>query len=287
MKRAGFLAACIGVVLLVAVSWCWFEFSADASIPPHAIRIMSYNIGSIPPALQKRDVALLAAIINEQAPDVVLLQEAYNLEKAKELAKRTGFRLLHFPGDKNSHVRIMSRYPGKLLGVKRLSEHDSGGQHVICADIASPYGTLAVCSVHLKSISYQYKEFRDATRDILDKAAVVSRFASELFVDNPRSRQVRELLAWLSGVVTGPVVIGGDFNSFCLSKAIRTMTASYQDTSWRTPSYFAASHKSLGFSFPVKGDYIFASNDLQYAGTTIVVQSPGDHYPVVTNVILR
>ncbi len=103
-----------------------------------------------------------AAIITHEYPDIVLLQEAYNCGRSLKLARETGYRLLRYPGDENSHVRIMSRLPMHLVGAITLPEHGNAGKHAVCAEVETKQGPLTVCSVHLISLPYKYRELKDA-----------------------------------------------------------------------------------------------------------------------------
>ena len=70
-------------------------------------------------------------------------------------------------------------------------------------------------------------------------------FKKEIFNDTVRSRSVEELLDWLSGFDTDYIIVGGDFNTFPLSKPIRKMTEIFNDAMWPTKCYFTGTYTDL------------------------------------------
>jgi len=95
------------------------------------------------------------------------------------------------------------------------------------------------------------------------------------------------LIAWDLLKNYSNIVMGGDFNSLFAARSMRTMRSIFRDSAWFTPSLFRSSHLRQGIPLPVKVDYILLSKNLRYFGSKICRQSPGDHFPVITNISLH
>lgn len=270
------------VVLLCVLGAAFVGISLQQNevVPESSIKIMTYNIGTIWKRSNQYD-ATVASIIKQESPDIVLLQEAF-LPKAEKLAQLLHYKMLSIPGEKRQHVQILSRYPLKLKATIKLDSYDGDGQNVVCAEVETEIGQLLACSVYLTSVR---SEIEKDTWDDTAKLAMIS--LKEIVADTSRSKEAEELLNWLDPMEYSHVVIGGDFNSLFLSKAARTMRNVYGDSSCFNPSLFTSSHKIQGLHLPVKVDYIFLSDELSSSGTKIIKESPGDHYPVITNVHLN
>lgn len=278
MKIFSYTALALFLLTVSGAAFVWISFQRNEMAPEHSIKIMTYNIGSIKNT--SKHVEVLADIIKRESPDIVLLQEAYH-SLAEKLTKRLHFKMLSIPGEKQQHVRILSRYPLQMAATTKLDAYDGSGQNVVCAEVETKIGELLVCSVYLTSIR---SELDKDTRHNSVKLAMIS--LKELFADSSRSKGAEELTDWLAKMDYHHAVIGGDFNSLFLSRALRTIRKTFRDSSWFTPSLFAGSHKVEGLHLPVKVDYIFLSDGLSSSGTEIIKEGPGDHYPVVTNVFL-
>ncbi|MHB8791040.1 MAG: hypothetical protein ACYDBT_14320, partial [Desulfobulbaceae bacterium] len=185
------------------------------------------------------------------------------------------------PDETQQHVRILARQPLRFVGAKKLSAHVGVGENVVCAEVETDKGVLLACSVYFTSIRSEI-----AKDKMHDKTELASMSLKEVFLENSRSREAKELVDWLASLQYEYMVIGGDFNSLFLSKTARTMRDLFKDSAGVSPSLFSSSHNIQGFHLPVKVDYIFVSKNISYSGSRIIQESPGDHYPVVTNIRL-
>ena len=279
-KKTNKLLFLFGLLCVLAVISTGVSFYKNSVVPAHAFKIMTFNIGRTQ-EIPEIKIETLVPIIKKESPDIVLLQEAY-LPKAKKMAELAGYRMLSLPGEKRQHVRILSRYPVQFIGAKKLSDDDNVGKDVVCAEVDTDRGLLLACSVYLTSIRTELgKEVMN------DTAKLVCMSLKEVLFESKRSREVKELVDWLASFKYENIVIGGDFNSLFLSKAGRKMRKVFHDSAWLSPALFVGSHKTQEFHLPVKVDYIFLSNNLSSSGTKIIPESPGDHFPVVTNILLN
>ncbi len=102
----------------------------------------------------------------------------------------------------------------------------------------------------------------------------------ELFNDTVRSQSVDELLEWLSKFNTSYTIVGGDFNTFPLSKPIRKMTETLNDALWPSMNYFASTYNELDFFIKPRIDFVLYSKGITRLDAGIIKKGPSDHYPV-------
>ena len=102
----------------------------------------------------------------------------------------------------------------------------------------------------------------------------------ELTQETPRTRAVKELLAWISAHSYEDIIIAGDFNTVPFSKTIRTINGSFKDALWPGLNYLKGSYNNLPFSIDPRIDYIFHSPELKCFAADIIGYSLGDHFPV-------
>ena len=285
-KQAFSLFGVLCVFSAIYTGVCFYKNSAISQ--SHAVKVMTVNMGSTTNHLPKQPIEKVVSIIQKESPDIIMLQEAY-LPKAEKLAEFLDYRLLSIPGEEKQHVWILSKLPIQSTKTKKLSSYvtvgknTAVGKNVACAEIEFVQTQMLICSVYLTSIRTEIINPTMRHRNTLAVQAM-----KEIFTDTSRSRGTRELVDWLASMNCENIVVGGDFNSLFLSKATRIMRSKFKDSSWLTPSLFSSSHKVHKlFHLPVKVDYIFHSKNLFSSGTRIIPESPGDHYPVVTNIYLN
>ena len=102
----------------------------------------------------------------------------------------------------------------------------------------------------------------------------------EIFNDTVRTRSVEELLDWLSSFDTDYIIVGGDFNTFPLSRPIRKMTEKFEDALWPTKCYFTGTYTDLDYPFKPRIDFLFHSSAIKRHRADVIKKGPSDHYPV-------
>ena len=215
-------------------------------------------------------------------PDVVFLQEVPSIDIAQEIAAKLSLPYISFLPYKDwgsYGVAILSRY--HVSDAKILRQNDYASLSTIMDYNGTP---ILLCSVHLKRIK---------PLPVKDENAVVSwsEFGqilySEVFADNQRSRDVDNLLAWLAAEDVETVIVGGDFNTFPLSKAVRKMTDVYDDCFWPTWDYLTTSYPKVDFPIKPRIDHIFHSPNLKCLDAGVIEETVGDHYPVWGEIEVR
>jgi endonuclease/exonuclease/phosphatase family metal-dependent hydrolase len=130
--------------------------SAGASV----LRALTWNVHGFVGRRGVRNPEAIAGVIEEAGPDVCALQE---IDARVEMpgvddpfsyfASRSGWmsiaaRTIKTEAGHYGHV-LMSRWPLELLSVEDLSEPNREPRHAIVAKIETPYGEVAIMSVHL------------------------------------------------------------------------------------------------------------------------------------------
>jgi len=246
-----------------------------------AIHIVSYNMGTRGDDIPNQDdvVRSLAAI--EEHADVLLAQEIPWNVKPKPLAEALGYDHYVFGFDfKPQSMRgIFSDTPLRdpfvipLLNSATSDTQDSG---VLCAVTTVREKDLLLCSVHLETI----REDMRHDESLSDLGVVFKYLKREFFEDNIRSRSVDQLLTSLKERNFERVIIGGDFNTVPLSKAIRAMNAEFEDAFWPSTAFFKGSYLDSPFPLNPRIDYIFHSPDMSARDGRVHDVTTGDHVPV-------
>ena len=103
----------------------------------------------------------------------------------------------------------------------------------------------------------------------------------EFWSDSTRKQSVQEFMEWLESRRCESVIVGGDFNTVPLSRAIRAMGAHFSDVLWPSLHYWSGTYKRLSFPIMPRIDYLFYSKGVECVSSAIGSISPGDHYPVL------
>jgi len=258
--------------LLILLSLPLFETTRSAARLPVAassaktIRVMTYNIHVGIGMDKKLDLPRIAAVINQQKPDLVGLQEVdrgvtrtQGIDEIVELAKLTKMNYdfafnLRYQGGQYG-VAILSRFPIRAMDhrlYQNLREAERRG--FIRGEIAFAGVMVNFVTTHL---DYQF--------------------------DDGRLFEAQQLLAALKDV-HGPLIVVGDFNDVPAGRAYKLMGEVFADA-------WSESHQSdAGFSYPAENpakriDYIlFRSTDgVKVKRAWIVSTLASDHVPVVAD----
>jgi endonuclease/exonuclease/phosphatase family metal-dependent hydrolase len=227
---------------------------------------MTYNIHVGIGMDKKLDLPRIAAVINEQKPDLVGLQEVdrgvtrtQRIDEIVELARLTRM---------NYDFAFNLRYQGGQYGVAILSR--------------SP----------IKAMEHRvYQNLREAERRGFIRAEVSVRGVTLNFVtthldyqfDDGRLFEARQLLAALKDI-KGPLVVVGDFNDGPTGQTYQLVREQFDD------AWLETRPSEGGFTYPSdkpekRIDYIFtrATDRFQAKRVWIVNTLASDHVPVVAD----
>lgn len=222
------------------------------------LKVMSYNVWA---RNQKLDEAV--AIIQQEQPDILLLQEAYwplGQNLSNELADLYPNGQTYVAYEPDMGQLIISRYP--LTPIE--ASFEKGRAQKVWA--ATPGGTIAVWNVH----TYQPMTWRKQYRQIKSLADDVSH--TEI-----------------------PLILGGDFNTTEQAENYRLINQHLSNAHWEAGWGF-------GFTFPahnprykripvltpmVRIDHIFYSNHFfARSAQTLATSGGSDHLPVMAELSL-
>lgn len=281
-----------------------FSFTGDAGVGPKQdsslVRMMTYNVHSFKPydsgAVDSVKRQMLA-IIREENPDILCLQEYYTRKKGAyaltdSLKAILGTESYYFvPSSENSYeatgLAIFSKYPIKGKG-KILFDMQRGGNESIYVDLEVGKRSLRVYNVHLQSISfnkqdYQYldKVTKKMDPDIVPSKRILGMLRNAFL---KRSEQVDIMKQHLS-TCEHPYLIAGDFNDTPASYAVTQLTASLHNA-------FKKKGKGLGKTYNGKFpnfqiDYIATTPDIEVMNHRIIGARLSDHFPLRSDLRLN
>lgn len=259
----------------------------------NALTVMTYNMGDdrLPaPTLEQ----IAAVIRNNGAPDVLFVQDVPWAITIEDLADALGFPYVASGRTKASlrHLGILSRIP--LRNIERIHfepQPDFPRPAALCAEAEVNHKRILLCSVHLATLRSELHRLQLNGKSPF--LSILKVLYDETFQDTPHGRSVEKLLGWIRSKKNDAVIIGGDFNTFPLSRPIRAMNRDFDDALWPSLDYFAGTklkaERALDPSGQSKGpqlpfnpriDYIFHSENIDCLKAEITRQTAGDHYPV-------
>lgn len=263
------------VLLLIGLGVALLAFEAReipaARISPAGLRtlklrVMTYNIHVGIGMDRKLDLPRVAAVINQQKPDLVGLQEVdrgvtrtQRIDEIAELARLTQMNYdfafnLRYQGGQYG-VAILSRFPIRAMEhrlFQNLREAERRG--FIRAEVSVRGVTLNFVTTHL---DYQF--------------------------DDARLFETRQLLEALKDV-KGPLIVAGDFNDLPTGSSYRLMGEQFKD------AWVESGEKEQGLTYPAdkpakRIDHIFIrlTDRVRTRRAWTVNTLASDHIPVVAD----
>lgn len=252
--------------------------------------VATFNIGDyhpeaerLPEAERRRGeppIGPVAEIVRGLSADYVMLQEVPSQAYLRALAEgaRHGYsEFREFFGSSGPGLGFLSRYP---IGPVSLDLDWPQGVMMGAAAVQSVAAgrSVVLCNVHLPPVEKTRDDEGYVRVGVGELARILYR---ELAGETERSRGVDALVDGLRSVPSDAVVVGGDFNTVFLAKAIRSMRKQFFDSVQSTPSFFRRSYSKIRTILPARVDYLFYRDSLAVEYSTIVHRTAGDHYPVV------
>ena len=270
-NRRFFLSA-----IVITASYFYFDafykFPSDNEVSEYenSLMVMSYNVRLFNNYEKKSHPDVyesMKVFLEEENPDVICIQEYY-LPNTVDFSSYP-YRYEHFkhPSNKLGNA-IFSKYP--LLN-KGAFDFENTGNNTIYADVAKGTDTIRIYNVHLESIGVlpEVSALQKADNTRL-RLRMTKAFEKQQF-------QIDAIHKHKAGT-HNPVIICGDFNNTPFSYSYRKMKGSMQDA-------FREQGTGLGTTFlfdkfPLRIDYILASEDLGVISFKTLKNTFSDHYAI-------
>lgn len=250
----------------------FFEMSSEADISEYknTLNVLSYNVrlfNAYEKSPKTNASQIISEILMEEAPDVVCVQEYYKPNKID--FSIYPYQYIHFKSEKAKlgHA-IFSKYP--LINTGGF-DFEGTYNNTLYADVVKGKDTLRVYSVHLQSLGIipRVSFLQDSDNEKLRKR-VSGAFEKQ-------QHQV-EIILEHKQTTHHPVIICGDFNNTPFSYSYRKLKDGMQDA-------FRERGNGLGTTFkfekfPMRIDYIFASEGLDIVSFDTMKKTFSDHFAV-------
>ena len=262
--------------IVIIVSYFYFDafykFSSEVDTAEYenSLTVMSYNVRLFNTYETKShpDVSqTMKLYFEEENPDVICIQEYY-LPNSVDFSEYP-YRYEHF---KNPSIKlgnaIFSKYP--LLN-KGAFDFEDTGNNTIYADVIKDTDTIRIYSVHLESIGIlpEVSALQNADNSRLRRRMTTAFEKQQFQIDAIHNHKES---------TNNPVIICGDFNNTPFSYSYRKMKDTMQDA-------FREQGTGLGTTFlfdrfPLRIDYILASEELGVISFKTLKNTFSDHYAI-------
>jgi endonuclease/exonuclease/phosphatase (EEP) superfamily protein YafD len=249
------------------------SYQQEENIYLDSLAVVTCNVEGLESSGRVKDIT---SMVNRAgAPDVVLLQGVMGNAEASFLAEKLGFP---------HYCYTSSRSCDKGLAI--LSNRDilNTASHFFMESKAGNgalSGDLDINGQRLKVVNLQLDRMGDGPGNgKLALTDFVGMLGAELFSDTPRSRSIEEVLAWVGAQGAPQVIVGGDFSSIPLSRAVRAMNEDFKDSMWPSFEYFKGTSRENGSPINLRTDYLFHSSNMTCAEASVIAQPYGHHHPV-------
>lgn len=262
MNTKGYTLTCLMLVCILIS--CSPRLSTTGK--KEELKVMTYNVHHCNPPARPGviDVDAIAAVIRKENADLVALQEididtkrsGYS-NQAAQIALKAGYpsfyfaKAIDFDGGQYG-VAILSKYPLSATQTHKLpTDETTNGEHRVLA-------TATVTLPDAKTLVFACTHL-DAQRS-----------------DINRELQIKEITR-LTNAMTGPVLIGGDFNASEGSQVIRQLDENFRRTCQSCSGSFGGKEEAIDFiAFRPAANFTIVQHK--------VVQdtSASDHLPVVS-----
>ncbi len=207
-----------------AATFASMELVEPAHVDRKTIRVMSYNIHYGVGMDQKLDLARIAQVIRDHAPDLVGLQEIGNDAMAQELGRLTGMSVVFGPskGERTGYGdAILSKHPFEFVGNHAIPSASSSRYQAMAVDVDLSSVLATGSKLRLINTHFDWlkttgsKEARLASVSLIDKA-FCNRVHMPMILTGdlnalPDSEPLRRLLAlgWTQGSPPHPLMTIG------------------------------------------------------------------------------
>jgi endonuclease/exonuclease/phosphatase family metal-dependent hydrolase len=265
------------VTLTVVMGFAWGQ--ADAG---HGrVRFMTYNIKGYLAVRQQGGVAKLALEVNEHQPDILVMQDAVQLDfegqggEASVVKRLVGERHVYHFGQ----YIVASRWP--LSHCRVLGIPAAGQAHGAVACEVEAHG------VRLNIVTAHYISPRDglnaARKEGIDG---IGQWQQNMLLRLQQTGMLAEQLRQMSG----PIILGGDLNAPETSAVVQTLiNTGLRDAfaaAGRGYGYTHGHHLLRGLSF-LRIDHILVSQDIGVVDAHVGGTEASQHRPVIADLVVH
>lgn len=259
-----------------------FSSEGNANSVESTLKVMSYNVrlfNAYQDNSPQNVPETISKIIGATKPDVLCIQEYYRDQNAYFL--EYPFQYKHFRSTKNKkgvlkenylgHA-ILSKYPIINSGAFDFNDTYNNSLYV---DIVKSQDTIRVYNLHLESMGVAPKVSflqKSDTKKLLGR--ISSGFVKQ-------QSQIEEILEHKESSHY-PVLVSGDFNNTPFSYVYREMTNEMKDSYLERGSGLGTTY--LFDWYPMRIDYILASDTFKILKFETVKTTFSDHYPIMATV---
>ena len=276
MKKQFLVSA---VILLIAYFYFnpFFEISSEIETSEYqnSLRILSYNVRLFNayednPASEEVSKTF-SEILKKEQPDVVSVQEYYAQNKVD--FSQYPYQYVNFKERKGKEKNklghaIFSKYPMINKGAFNFPDTFN---NTIYADIVKGNDTIRVYNLHLQSLGIkpQVSYLQEN-----DKVKLRKRIADAFVKQQNQVALIKEHKA----KCPYKILVMGDFNNTPFSYVYKEMTEEMKDAFLKRGNGIGTTFK---FDFyPMRIDFIMASNNMDVLRFNTIDESFSDHYPV-------
>jgi endonuclease/exonuclease/phosphatase family metal-dependent hydrolase len=272
----------------------------DRPAEANAFRLMTYNVHNFKKFSAGEESPTrheILEVMKAQSPDVIGIQEFFTRKRGKyamtdSIRKGLGLKHYYFENiigntDETIGIAVFSKFPIVNTGFIPLSEASSENQ-CIYADIKKARKIFRIYSVHLQSIKFKSEDYQyldTVTQHGSADMTSTRRLAGKLKRAFKRRAEQVFTIKEHTKTCPYPYIIAGDFNDTPTSFAVSQMAKGLKN---------AFREKGVGLGRTYNGDfpnyqidYVLASSQFDVRSYRIIEKKLSDHYPIVSDLILK
>lgn len=269
---------------------------------PSTIRMVSWNVRgmygiSSSPYTQSRNRTEIAALVKNQNPDIICLQEFTDKMKSRK-SELNNIKLFnekwpyHFYHNDFSVLSgkpgmvIFSKYPIINKGYTKFSGYNS--ESLVFVDLLYGYDTMRVYTTHLQSFEFNERDYHniEIIKDPNSKSLEASK---SLFSKMRKAFQTRasqaDLVRNIIDSTPYPYVICGDFNDVPNSYTYFHIRDQKQDAFLSTSFGIGRTFNNLAPTLRI--DYILPDRNFKILQFDVIDEGLSDHHLLVTDFVLK
>lgn len=220
------------------------------------------------------DATRFATLLTDTAADLVALQEC---PQELELPLPRGWH-----GCRQRGLAVFSRFPVRCVGTVQVRQPNEQwpGTHLLHAEVTTPWGPLAFCSLHLPSPRF-------GLQAVLDRHTLLRPSRKGLLEQQTRARWLAatEVKKYLDGLDI-PLLVVGDFNTPQESRLYGAVWGGYANAFATTGRGYGWTQRVQvkGLPFGARIDHVLAGAGLTPLMCELGPDLGSDHLPLIADI---